>query len=204
MVELQEARSNYLDSIQEGVVFLREHGLVETARHAADIMMGRFGSLTTPPQAASLVGTSACRASLQVTTCCSTVNCVLVCRIEPQRLPHYLEEEAEDLFQKIGDAWNKVANMPPGIDRLSFCTTARHIPSVAISSAEFSCVDTAVAKVVATAQPPVEYTCGKYREAHNAIVSSAAYNRALDIADGVVKRVQVSIPLLNCSEESLQ
>jgi len=52
----------------------------------------------------------------------------------------------------------------------------------------------AVAKVVATAQPPVQYTCGKYREAHDAIVSSAAYNRALDIADGVVKRVQVSTP----------
>jgi len=51
-----------------------------------------------------------------------------------------------------------------------------------------------VAKVVATAQPPVQYTCDKYREAHDAIVSSAAYNRALDIADGVVKRVQVSTP----------
>lgn len=49
-----------------------------------------------------------------------------------------------------------------------------------------------MAKVVASAHPPVEYTCGKYREAHDAIVSSAAYNRALDIADGVVKRVQVS------------
>ncbi|DBA76813.1 TPA: hypothetical protein ACH3X2_008832 [Trebouxia sp. C0005] len=123
MVELQEARSTYLASIQEGVTFLKEHGLVETARHAADVMMGR---------------------------------------IEPQRLPNYLEEEAEDLAQKIGDAWNKVASIPP------------------------------VAKLVATAQPPVQYTCGKYREAHDAIVSSAAYNRALDIADGVVKRVQVS------------
>ncbi|DBB16509.1 TPA: hypothetical protein ACH3X3_014776 [Trebouxia sp. C0006] len=121
MVELQEARSTYLASIQEGVTFLKEHGLVETARHAADVMMGR---------------------------------------IEPQRLPNYLEEEAEDLAQKIGDAWNKVASIPP------------------------------VAKVVATAQPPVQYTCDKYREAHDAIVSSAAYNRALDIADGVVKRVQ--------------
>ena len=50
----------------------------------------------------------------------------------------------------------------------------------------------AVAKVVATAQPPVAFTCNKYREAHSAVVGSAAYNRALDIADGVVKRVQVS------------
>lgn len=121
LVELQEARSNYLASIQEGVIFLKEHGLVETARHAADVMMGRM---------------------------------------ETQRLPHYLEDEAEDLIQKIGDAWNRVASLPP------------------------------VAKVVATAQPSVQYTCGKYREAHDAIVSSAAYNRALDVADGVVKRVQ--------------
>ena len=51
----------------------------------------------------------------------------------------------------------------------------------------------AVAKVVATAQPPVEYTCTKYREAHSAVLGSAAYNKALDIADGVVKRVQVSV-----------
>lgn len=43
MVELQEARSNYLESIQEGVTFLREHGLVESARHAADMMLGRCG-----------------------------------------------------------------------------------------------------------------------------------------------------------------
>ena len=54
------------------------------------------------------------------------------------------------------------------------------------------CVVAAVAKVVATAQPPVEYTRSKYREAHSAVVGSTAYNRALDIADGVVKRVQVS------------
>ena len=37
-----------------------------------------------------------------------------LCRIEPQRLPNYLEEEVEDLAQKIGDAWNKVASIPPG------------------------------------------------------------------------------------------
>ena len=54
------------------------------------------------------------------------------------------------------------------------------------------CVVAAVAKVVASAQPPVEYTCSKYREAHSAVVGSSAYNKALDIADGVVKRVQVS------------
>lgn len=50
----------------------------------------------------------------------------------------------------------------------------------------------AVAKVVSTAQPPVEYTCNKYREAHEAVVSSPVYNRALDLADGIVRRVQVS------------
>ena len=41
LAELQEARTNYLDSIQDGVLFLKQHGVVETARHAADIMIGR-------------------------------------------------------------------------------------------------------------------------------------------------------------------
>lgn len=60
------------------------------------------------------------------------------------------------------------------------------------------CVVAAVARVVATAQPPVEYTCSRYREAHSAVVGSAAYNRALDIADGVVRRVQVSNTRFAC------
>lgn len=37
-------------------------------------------------------------------------------RVEPQRLPHLLEAEAEVFVQKIGDAWGKVANMPPGAE----------------------------------------------------------------------------------------
>ena len=41
LVELHEARSNYLQGLQDGVAFLKEHGLVETARHAADVMLGR-------------------------------------------------------------------------------------------------------------------------------------------------------------------
>ena len=41
MVELEQARSNFLSSIQDGVQFLRDHGFVESARHASDIIMGR-------------------------------------------------------------------------------------------------------------------------------------------------------------------
>lgn len=41
LVELHEARSNYLASLQEGVAFLKEHGLVEAARHAADVLLSR-------------------------------------------------------------------------------------------------------------------------------------------------------------------
>lgn len=41
LVELHEARSHYLQGLQEGVAFLKEHGLVETARYAADVMLGR-------------------------------------------------------------------------------------------------------------------------------------------------------------------
>lgn len=41
LVELHEARSNYLQSLQEGVAFLKENGVVETARYATDAMLGR-------------------------------------------------------------------------------------------------------------------------------------------------------------------
>lgn len=41
LVELHEARSKYLPSVQEGVAFLKEHGLVETARYATDVVLGR-------------------------------------------------------------------------------------------------------------------------------------------------------------------
>ena len=57
----------------------------------------------------------------------------------------------------------------------------------------------AVAKVVASTQPSVDYTCGKYQEAHSAIVNSAVYTRALDLADGVLKRVQVRTATCNSS-----
>ena len=56
----------------------------------------------------------------------------------------------------------------------------------------------AVAKVVASTQPSIDYTCEKYQEAHSAIINSAAYNCALDLADGVVKRLQVCLALACC------
>lgn len=109
------------------------------------------------------------------------------CRFEPQQLPRLLEEEAEDLVQKIGDAWGRIATIPPGavlFAHLTLALSRQHLTGTWVVAA--------VAKVVATAQPPVEFMCNKYREAHSAVVGSAAYNRALDIADGVVKRVQAS------------
>lgn len=41
LVELHDARSKYLQSLQEGMAFLKEHGLVETARYATDVVLGR-------------------------------------------------------------------------------------------------------------------------------------------------------------------
>lgn len=47
---------------------------------------------------------------------------LVLSRIEPQRFPHLIEAEAEDVVQRIGDAWGKVANMPPGADICTVCT----------------------------------------------------------------------------------
>ena len=108
IVELENARSSFLSSIQEGVGFLREYGLVESARHASDIIMGRCELLTSD------------------TACCLRYNCLNCitciaakvafgnCR-KSDKLPQLLEGEKEVLAQKIGDAWNAVASMPPGV-----------------------------------------------------------------------------------------
>lgn len=41
LVEIHEAHSKYLQSLREGVAFLKEHGLAETARYATDVVLGR-------------------------------------------------------------------------------------------------------------------------------------------------------------------
>jgi hypothetical protein len=79
---------------------------------------------------------------------------------EAQCIPPTLEREAEVLVNKVGEAWLKLASLPP------------------------------VSKLVETAQPSVEYARAKYLEAHDAIVASSAYSRALETACGIVHRVQ--------------
>jgi hypothetical protein len=48
----------------------------------------------------------------------------------------------------------------------------------------------AVNKLLDTAQPSVEFTRRKYVEAHDAIVASAAYNRALEAAAQLLHKVR--------------
>ena len=42
-----------------------------------------------------------------------------------------------------------------------------------------------------SAQPSIDYTQRKYGDAHDAVVASATYNRALEAAAEVLQRVQV-------------
>ena len=49
----------------------------------------------------------------------------------------------------------------------------------------------AVSKAIEAAEPGVEFTRSKYLAAHNAVVASPTYGKAMGIAEGMVKRVQV-------------
>ena len=49
----------------------------------------------------------------------------------------------------------------------------------------------AVTKLIETAQPSIDYTQRKYGDAHDAVVASATYNRALEAAAEVLQRLQV-------------
>lgn len=49
----------------------------------------------------------------------------------------------------------------------------------------------AVTKLIETAQPSIDFTQRKYGDAHDAVVASATYNRALEAAAEVLQRLQV-------------
>ncbi len=52
-------------------------------------------------------------------------------------------------------------------------------------------MNSAVKGVIETAQPSIDFTQRKYGDAHDAVVASATYNRALEAAAEVLQRVQV-------------
>ena len=52
--------------------------------------------------------------------------------------------------------------------------------------------------MIETAQPSIDYTQRKYGDAHDAVVASATYNRALEAAAEVLQRLQVRHPSPAC------
>jgi hypothetical protein len=81
---------------------------------------------------------------------------------EAQSLPADRESEGLTLVNGVHDAWAKLAALPP------------------------------VKGVIETAQPSIDFTQRKYGDAHDAVVASATYNRALEAAAEVLQRVQDS------------
>ena len=57
----------------------------------------------------------------------------------------------------------------------------------------------AVTKLIETAQPSIDFTQRKYGDAHDAVVASATYNRALEAAAEVIQRFQVHALQLSCN-----
>ena len=57
----------------------------------------------------------------------------------------------------------------------------------------WSTLSAAVSKAIEAAEPGVEFTRSKYLAAHNAVVASPTYGKAMGIAEGMVKRVQVRL-----------
>jgi len=81
---------------------------------------------------------------------------------EVQSLPAERESEGLYLVNGVHDAWAKLAALPP------------------------------VSRVIESAQPSIDFTQRKYGAAHDAVVASQTYNRALEAAAEVLQRVQES------------
>jgi hypothetical protein len=77
-------------------------------------------------------------------------------------IPPYLETEAKALMLKVGDAWAKLAALPP------------------------------VSLLVSTAQPSIDFAWTKYLDAHDAVVTAPSYNKAVDLGAEQLSKVQDS------------
>lgn len=89
----------------------------------------------------------------------------VVARVEDaKQLPAYIDKEAKVVVSRVTDAWNKLASYP------------------------------AVQKLLATAQPSIDFAWKKYTQAHDTIVGSpyyhAYYNKAVDNGSFVLSKVQ--------------
>ncbi|KAK9798976.1 hypothetical protein WJX73_006162 [Symbiochloris irregularis] len=83
-----------------------------------------------------------------------------------------LEAEADMVVQRVSDAWAGLAALP------------------------------AVSKMLENAQPSVDYARSRYMEAHDAVVASQAYDKALKSAARLLQRMQGS-PLLRSATQRL-
>lgn len=77
-------------------------------------------------------------------------------------IPPALEEEARQLMLKVGEAWSRLAQLPP------------------------------VSLLLAAVQPSVEFTWHKYLAAHDALVATPTYNKAVGLTAEQLGRVQGS------------
>jgi hypothetical protein len=93
-----------------------------------------------------------------------TADTVLARVEDAKQLPAYIDKEAKVVVSRVTEAWNKLASYP------------------------------AVQKLLATAQPSIDFAWNKYIQAHDTIVASpyyhAYYNKAVDNGSFVLSKVQ--------------
>ncbi|KAK9843460.1 hypothetical protein WJX81_004052 [Elliptochloris bilobata] len=82
---------------------------------------------------------------------------------EAHKTPPALEFRSEAVISKVSDAWGKLVVQPP------------------------------VTKLVETVQPTVDFSYHKYCQAHDVVVASEAYNRALETASAIIHKVTGSL-----------
>ena len=101
LAKVQEPQTDYTESVQESMLFLKQHGFAESARHVADLMLGRWV-------------TKAYRILMQAKLV--TYSQTSLCRLDMGK--QVLNEEAEDIAHRFAEAWSKVASLPPGMPAL--------------------------------------------------------------------------------------
>ena len=100
LAKVHEPQADYSESVQESMLFLKQHGFAESARHVADLMLGRWVTKAYIILMQSKLATwEYSRASL--------------CRLDMGK--QVLNEEAEDIAHRFAEAWSKVASLPPGM-----------------------------------------------------------------------------------------
>jgi hypothetical protein len=86
---------------------------------------------------------------------------VVLARVdEAKKLPSSISKESKVLVEKVGEAWARLSSYP------------------------------AVHNVIETAQPSVDFAWKKYIAAHDTVVATQTYHRAVETGAGVLSKVQ--------------